>query len=99
VIKSLRDRIPKTITFLLINKMSEFIEHNLMSHFYENDLVSDVMTRSDLELEKFEKLKAMKDACREALKVIGKKFKICEIFILLFFVFFLDEQMVTLNKN
>ncbi|KAG5669212.1 hypothetical protein PVAND_017105 [Polypedilum vanderplanki] len=73
VIKTLRDRIPKTITFLLINKLNEYIEHNLVSYFYENDLVDELMSRSDLDNEKYEKLMSMKNACNEAIKVIDEQ--------------------------
>jgi hypothetical protein len=39
VIKNTKDRVPKAITWLLINNVSNYIDNDLLTHFYENDSV------------------------------------------------------------
>lgn len=39
VIKGIKDRVPKIITFLVINSTRKFIDGKMLTHFYQNDIV------------------------------------------------------------
>lgn len=42
VIKGIKDRVPKIITFLVINSTRKFIDGKMLTHFYQNDIVVSV---------------------------------------------------------
>jgi ribosomal protein S17E len=42
VIKNVKDRVPKVITWLVIKNVNEYIDQQLVAHFYEKNMVVSV---------------------------------------------------------
>lgn len=75
VMKGIKDRIPKIITFLVINSTRKFIDGKMLAHFYQNDMVMQVMQQSPAELKRSVRVREMFEACKEALRIIGEELK------------------------
>ncbi|KAG5668334.1 hypothetical protein PVAND_016277 [Polypedilum vanderplanki] len=75
VIKNTKDRVPKMITWLLINNVNNYIDKDLVTHFYENDIVDHAMQRPPSEQERIDNVKTMYSACKEALDIIDKEYE------------------------
>jgi ribosomal protein S17E len=74
VIKNVKDRVPKVITWLVINNVNDFIDQQLVAHFYEQNMVDFVMQKPPSEQERIDKVRSMYKACKEALEIIGGYF-------------------------
>ncbi|KAG5666514.1 hypothetical protein PVAND_014535 [Polypedilum vanderplanki] len=75
VIKNVKDRVPKVITWLVINNVTDFIDQQLVAHFYEENKVDFVMQKPPSEQERIDKVRSMYKACKEALAIIDEEYE------------------------
>ncbi|XP_033122065.1 dynamin-1-like isoform X2 [Anneissia japonica] len=71
VSKQIRDLVPKTLMFLMINDTKEFITAELLAHLYSSGDQNGMMEESAEEAERREEMIRMYQATKEALKIIG----------------------------
>ncbi|XP_071155849.1 dynamin-1-like isoform X8 [Mytilus edulis] len=69
--KTQRDLVPKTIMFLCVNNVQEFIGAELMAHLYSTVDQQSLMEESQEEAQRREELLRMYHATKEALNIIG----------------------------
>ncbi|CAC5371033.1 DNM1_3 [Mytilus coruscus] len=69
--KTQRDLVPKTIMFLCVNNVQEFIGAELMAHLYSTVDQQSLMEESQEEAQRREELLRMYHATKEALAIIG----------------------------
>ncbi|XP_063423047.1 dynamin-1-like isoform X5 [Mytilus trossulus] len=69
--KTQRDLVPKTIMFLCVNNVQEFIGAELMAHLYSTVDQQSLMEESQEEAQRREELLRMYHATKEALHIIG----------------------------
>nr|UIA40727.1 dynamin [Nephotettix cincticeps] len=71
VTKTTRDLVPKTIMYIIINNVKDFINGELLAHLYASGDQSSMMEESPEEALKREEMLRMYHACKEALRIIG----------------------------
>ncbi|XP_055335597.1 dynamin-1-like [Paramacrobiotus metropolitanus] len=71
VSKNIRDLVPKTIMYLMINEGKEFIKAELIASMYAAGDQNSLMEESMEEAVRREEMLRMYDACKEALRIIG----------------------------
>ncbi|XP_048587168.1 dynamin-1 isoform X2 [Nematostella vectensis] len=71
VSKTIRDLVPKTIMYMIINNIKEFIAAELLAHLYSSGNVSDLMEESEEEAQRREEMLKMYHSTKEALQIVG----------------------------
>ncbi|KAJ7376260.1 Dynamin-2 [Desmophyllum pertusum] len=71
VSKTVRDLVPKTVMFFVINNVKEFIGQELLAHLYSGGNQNDLMKESDAEVTRREEMLRMFHSLKEALRIIG----------------------------
>jgi len=71
VTKTCRDLVPKTIMFLMINDLKNFIDSELLAQLYATGDTQSLMEESADEALKREEMLRQYHACKEALRIIG----------------------------
>lgn len=71
VSKNVRDLVPKTIMYMMINEGKEFIKAELIASMYATGDQNALMEESVEEASRREEMLRMYNACKEALKIIG----------------------------
>ncbi|XP_071947301.1 dynamin-1-like isoform X2 [Antedon mediterranea] len=71
VSKQVRDLVPKTLMFLMINDTKEFITSELLAHLYSSGDQNGLMEESAEEAERRDEMVRMYQATKEALQIIG----------------------------
>lgn len=71
VTKTTRDLVPKTIMYLIINNIKDFINGELLAHIYASGDQSQLMEEAPEEAQKREEMLRMYHACKESLHIIG----------------------------
>jgi dynamin 1/3 len=71
VSKNIRDLVPKTIMFTMINESKDFIQSELIPALYSAGDQNTLMEESVEEATRREEMLRMYNACKEALKIIG----------------------------
>merc|ERR1712025_1547996 len=71
VTKTCRDLVPKSIMYLMINDVKQFINAELLAQLYATGDTQNMMEESADEALKREEMLRMYHACKEALKIIG----------------------------
>ena len=71
VSKNVRDLVPKTIMYTMINETKDFIQGELMAAMYSAGDQSTLMEESAEEALRRDEMLRMYTACKDALKIIG----------------------------
>lgn len=71
VTKTCRDLVPKSIMYLMINDVKQFINAELLAQLYATGDTQNMMEESADEALKRESMLAQYHACKEAIKIIG----------------------------
>merc|ERR1712170_164050 len=71
VTKTCRDLVPKTIMFLMINDVKDFINAELLAQLYATGDTQTLMEESADEAIKREEMLRQYHACKEAMRIIG----------------------------
>ncbi|KAK6194605.1 hypothetical protein SNE40_000211 [Patella caerulea] len=69
--KTQRDLVPKTIMYMIVNNLKDFIGSELLAHLYSSGDQSSMMEESMEEAQRREELLRMYHATKEALSLIG----------------------------
>ncbi|XP_033729665.1 dynamin-1-like isoform X4 [Pecten maximus] len=69
--KTQRDLVPKTIMYMIVNEVKEFIGGELLAHLYSTVDQSSMMEESKEEANRREEMLRMYHATKEALQIIG----------------------------
>lgn len=71
VSKTVRDLVPKTVMFFIINNVKEFIGQELLAHLYSGGNQNDLMKESEAEVVRREEMLRMFHSLKEALRIIS----------------------------
>ncbi|XP_044756589.1 dynamin-like isoform X1 [Coccinella septempunctata] len=71
VTKTTRDLVPKTIMYMIINNIKDFINGELLAHIYASGDQAQMMEEAPEEAQKREEMLRMYHACKESLRIIG----------------------------
>lgn len=71
VSKTVRDLVPKTVMFFIINNVKEFIGQELLAHLYSGGNQNDLMKESEAEVIHREEMLRMFHSLKEALRIIS----------------------------
>ncbi|XP_075472840.1 dynamin-3 isoform X7 [Ascaphus truei] len=69
--KSIRDLIPKTLMYMMINRVKEFINSELLAHLYSSQDQNTLMEESIDQAQRRDEMLRMYHALKEALQIIG----------------------------
>ncbi|CAH3017079.1 unnamed protein product [Porites evermanni] len=72
VSKTIRDLVPKTVMFFVINNVKDFIGQELLAHLYSTGNQNDLMQESEAEITRREEMLRMFHSLKEALRIIGE---------------------------
>lgn len=71
VSKTVRDLVPKTVMFFIINNVKEFIGQELLAHLYSTGNQNDLMQESEAEVARRDEMLRTFHGLKEALRIIG----------------------------
>lgn len=71
VSKTVRDLVPKTVMFFIVNNVKEFIGQELLAHLYSSGNQNDLMEESQAEVARREEMLRMFHSLKEALRIIS----------------------------
>ena len=72
VCKSVRDVVPKTIMYMVVNKLREYMNSDLLPMIYSSGDQSDMMEESQEAAQKREEMVNMYHTCKDALVLISE---------------------------
>ncbi|CAH3017078.1 unnamed protein product [Porites evermanni] len=72
VSKTIRDLVPKTVMFFVINNVKDFIGQELLADLYLTEKENDLMQESQAEITRRQEVLRMFHSLKEALRIIGE---------------------------
>ncbi|CAH3166704.1 unnamed protein product [Porites lobata] len=72
VSKTVRDLVPKTVMFFVVNNVKDFIGQELLAYLYLTGKENDLMQESEAEISRREEMLRMFHSLKEALRIIGE---------------------------